>query len=274
MKKIWVLKENGDREEFSAAKVERALRRSGLSGKEAEKAIALLQEKIYDGIPTSKVYSIVYGIVNDLRPEVSHRYNLKRALFDIGPAGYEFEDFVSRLLSCEGYGTKLRQLIQGRCVVHEIDVVAEKNRKRTMVECKFHNQPGTKCAIQTALYVYGRFLDLVEGGKAGSCEHFDKPMVVTNTKFSSEVIRYCECMQIPLLGWHYPLHYGLEAMIDKNKSYPVSVLKMKSGTLRQLLRCKIVTVSDIPESASKLAGISGIPLQQAEKIVERADNAR
>jgi hypothetical protein len=273
-KQIWVLKESGEKELFSPEKVRRALRRTGLSTKEADSAIKLLREKLYDGITTRKIYALLYGIVDSMRPEVSHKYNLKRALQQIGPAGYNFEDFTARLLSLEGYDTKVRQLLQGKCVTHEIDVVAAKDSKRYMIECKFYNKPGYRCRIQNALYVHARFLDLLEGAKKGLCQKFTKPWLVTNTKFSAEVLEYAQCMDMPLLGWRHPLKYGLEAMIDKRKCYPITVLKIGRDTLGRLLRKNMVTVFDIPESPHKLADITGISLTTAKNIVEHAEYAR
>lgn len=274
MKPILVVKESGEKEQFSRQKAEIALRRAGLSAKESDKVLKELQPKLYDGITTKKIYAILYQLIDDMKPEVSHRYNLKRALFDIGPAGYEFEDFIGKLLSLEGYRTELRLTMPGGCINHEVDVVAEKDGESYMIECKFHNQYGTRCRIQTALYVYARFLDLKAGEKKGLCRHLTKPWLITNTKFSEDVIAYAECMDIPLLGWRYPLHKGLEALIDRKRCYPVTVLPMSKDVLGRLLAKKIVTVFDIPDNAQKLADLSGIPLAKAREIVERAEYAR
>ncbi|MBU0532680.1 restriction endonuclease [Patescibacteria group bacterium] len=267
---IWVVKENGEKEKFDVKKVKRALRRSGLSNKEAEEILKELSPKLYDGMSTKKIYATVYGIVRDLRPEVTHKYNLKRALQMLGPAGYEFEDFIAKLLSLKGYNIGLRQQIQGKCVNHEIDVTASKDHENYLIECKFHNEPGTKCRIQTALYVYARYLDI----NAGRERKFTKPWLITNTKFSEDVVSYCECMDLPLLGWRYPLKEGLEALIDKTKCYPVSVIDMNPHTLRKLLTRKIVTVMDIPTDAHKLADMVQISLPSAKKIIEKAEYAK
>lgn len=274
MDNISVVKEGGEKERFSPAKVKNALRRAGLSPKESDEVLHRLHAKLYEGITTKRIYAIVYELVDDMRPEVSHKYNLKRALLDIGPTGYEFEDFVGKLLSLQGYRTELRQVLQGGCVTHEVDVVAAKGSETYAVECKFHNQPGAKCKIQTALYVYARYLDLAEGAAKGACRKFTGSWLITNTKFSEDVVKYAECMGMPLLGWRYPLKDSLESRIDKTKCYPVTVINMNADTLRCLLARKIVTVFDIPESASKLAEMTGIPHARAVEIVERAAYAR
>jgi ATP cone domain-containing protein/restriction endonuclease len=270
LERILVVKESGEKEPFSEKKADDALRRAGLSGKDAEEVLHKLQSKLYDGITTKRIYSILFELIDEVRPEVSHKYNLKRALFEIGPEGYEFEDFIGRLLSVQGYKTDLRQILEGKCVSHEIDVVAKKGESSFAIECKFHNMPGAKCKIQTILYVYARYLDLREGPSRG----ITKPWLITNTKFSEDVIRYAECMELPLLGWRYPLHHSLESQIDKTKCYPVSVLQIGHEVLRKMLSRKIVTVSDIPDSPQRLADITGIPLARAREITERAEYAR
>ena len=271
---IWVVKEDGTKEPFRDDKVKNALRRAGLSPKEVKEAIAELHPKLYNGITTNKIYSLTYQMLEEMKPEVSHVYNLKRALMDIGPEGYDFEDFMAKLLSLQGYTTEVRQMISGKCVSHETDILARKGGKTFMIECKFHNQPGTKCRIQTALYVYARYLDLVDGAKLGRCVDITKPWLITNTKFSEDVIAYAECVEMPLLGWRYPFKESLEAMIDKTKCYPISVIKMGNDNLRRLLSKKIITISDIPDSPERLADITGIPLAKSREIIEHAQYAR
>ncbi len=273
-KQIWVVKESGEREPFDRQKARGALRRTGMSGKESDTALARLEERLHDGITTKKIYAILYEIIEGMKPQVSHKFNLKRALFDIGPEGYEFEDFIGKLLVTQGYGVELRQIMTGMCVSHEIDVLAQKNSHSYSIECKFHNQYGTRCRIQTALYVYARFLDLREGSKKGLCKKVTKPWLITNTKFSEDVIRYAECMDFPLLGWRYPLQDGLETLIDRTRCYPVTVIPMSRDIIGRLLSRKIVTIADIPENAQGLSDLSGIPLAKAREVVERAEYAR
>lgn len=143
-----------------------------------------------------------------------------------------------------------------------------------MVECKFHNLEGTKCSIQTALYVYSRFLELVEGYKIGKCEKFDKPWLVTNTKFSEDVITYIEGMGIPATGWRYPIKDSLEVKIDKTKCYPVSALEMDRESLSLLLRNSIVSVFDLPETEEKLRYLTGVKPKSASNIIERLHQIR
>ena len=189
MKDIWVRKQDGRQEKFNPLKVKRALRRSGLSAKETEIALKLLNPKLQNGISTKKIYALVYGIIRSLRPEVTHKFNLKHALLLLGPAGYEFEDFISNLFKALGYSTQVRQIPIGKCVTHEVDVIAKKGKEKLMVECKFRNEPGTRCRVQTILYVYSRFMDLRAGAKLHSKNPFTKACLATNAKFPKDVTK-------------------------------------------------------------------------------------
>ncbi len=269
--KIMVVKESGKKEHFDPYKVKRALRRSGLNGKEAEEVLELFYPHLHDGMSTKKIYQKVFQIVRNLRPEIKHKYNLKRALKRLGPAGYIFEDFIAKLYGCMGYDTRLRMRPKGKCVSHEIDVVASKGKEKLMIECKFHSEPGMKCRIQTALYVYARFLDLAAIDEEN---RFTKPHLVTNTKFSTQAVKYSRCMGMPLLGWKYPLRGSLEYLIDREKCYPVSVINMKKQTLDRLFKKNMITIPDIPGKPDELMKQTGISKSTAKRIVKEASYAR
>ncbi len=67
---------------------------------------------------------------------------------ELGDTGYPFEKFVAALLRSEGYETKVGVIVQGHCVTHEVDVVAENDRHHYMCECKFHNSQGRFCNVK------------------------------------------------------------------------------------------------------------------------------
>ena len=271
---IWVVKETGEKEKFSIMKVKRAIRRSGLSPRETEKVLSVLLDRIKDGMTTKQIYSNVFRIIRELRPEASYKYNLKHALQLFGPAGYDFEIFVARLFESLGYATEFRQIPQGKCITHETDVIAIKGKERIMAECKFRNEPGKRCRIQTALYIYARYLDLRDGAKIYSKVPFTQPCLVTNAKFSGDVIAYADCIGMRLIGWKHPLKGSIECLIDKTKCYPVSVINMKRPTLQKLIQNEIITVQDVPDDPKDLAKKTGISLKNAQRIVEEAKRAR
>ena len=94
-----------------------------------------------------------------------------------------------------------------------------------MIECKYHNEAGIRCGLKNTLCVWARFLDLKQGRRQGHGKKFDYPWLMSNTKFSNAAIEYAECKQIRLLGWRYPKKAGLEYLIEKEKVYPITVLR-------------------------------------------------
>ena len=271
---ITVTKQDGSKEKFNPEKVRRALRRTGLTTKEANTALKILYPHLKDGITTRQIYSKLYSIIRSLRPEKKYRFNLKRAFQLLGPSGYDFEDYTAKLFRRLGYTTELRVIPSGKCVTHEIDVIARKGKEKLMVECKFRNEPGAKCRIQTALYIYARFLDLVDGAKLHSKRPFTKPCLVTNAKFSSDAREYSRCRGMRLIGWRYPAQESLEILADRTKCYPVSVINMKHHTLRKLLKNKFITVQDIPDDSEELVRIVGLSPSNAKRIVKEAKDAQ
>jgi len=190
------------------------------------------------------------------------KFGLKDAILDLGPERYYFESFVGKLFQALGYSVKLREKVQGKCVSHEIDVIVEKGTERYMVECKFHNSPGMKCNIQTALYTYARFLDVDE-----SLTH-TAPWLVTNTKFTTDVIRYAECNGMRLLGWRFPEVGSLESLIDENRLYPVTTLGLKTAYERTLLDRNFILVGDLVKNKECLYEL--LPEAEAEGVLLKA----
>src|SRR5205085_12654308 len=105
----------------------------------------------------------------------------------LGPTGYPFEDFIARILQSFGYSTKVRQFLMGKCVSHEIDIVAEKSGKSCMIEAKFHNNPGIRSEIHVALYTQARFQDVKLRNT------LDSAWLVTNTKTTVDANTYALC---------------------------------------------------------------------------------
>src|SRR4051812_24524991 len=122
-----VIKANGQREPFNEKKLSHSIARLGVSQDVQQHVINHLKHKIYKDIPTSEIYGYVLdNLGRHTSPETKAKYTLKQSIMLLGPTGYPFEDFVAALLESEGYTTKVRQLLTGRCVTHEIDVLAEK----------------------------------------------------------------------------------------------------------------------------------------------------
>jgi len=96
-----------------------------------------------------------------------------------------------------------------------------------------------------ALANYARFLDIEKGRFLNSNLNY-KSILVTNTKFTDEAIKYSKCVGVELLGWKYPIGSGLEKSIEKNQLYPITILPSVSGNLAKILiEEKTVMVNDV-----------------------------
>lgn len=254
-----VTKRSGEREEFDEAKVKRAVLRVGASESVADEILSSVRGELYDGIPTGEIYRRVRELLDKRR---ALRFGLKEAILGLGPDGYNFESFVGKVFQGRGYSVRLREIVPGRCVSHEIDVVLERQSERYMVECKFHNSQGIKCSVQEALYTYARNLDVAEALQGAA------PWLVTNTKFTSEAIKYAECVGMRLLGWRFPFQGGLEDMIDSDRLYPVTALGLRTAHERMLLQHNVVLASDLLKNKECLYQL--LPEADADDVIRRA----
>lgn len=227
-KPVNVIKADGSVEPFSENNVISSLIRGGAPRPLAEKIVAEIKPHLYQDIPTFEIYSGVMKILKREQRAVAERYNLKKAIMDLGPTGYPFEKYISAILQAAGHSVEINKIISGKCVAHEIDIIAQ-NDKKYMIECKFHGIPGGRTDIKVALYTYARFLDVKEKGG------FDVAWLITNTKVTQEVKTYALCVGMKVTAWDYPRGEGLNELIDKTGLYPITASTTLSNTKKQSL---------------------------------------
>jgi hypothetical protein len=118
------------------------------------------------------------------------------------------------------------QVLQGKCVTHEIDVVATHNNTQYLVECKFYNSQGKYSSVQVPLYVRSRVDDIIAYRE--KMPEFKETRffgwVVTNTRFTEDAMQYGRCAGLHMLSWSIPKNKGLKDMVEKAKVYPITVL--------------------------------------------------
>ena len=258
-------------EPFDSRKVERSLRNSGADDKLVNLILSQINQEIYDGITTRKLYDRIYGLLRKAKQSVGDRYNLKSAIAELGPTGYPFEKFIARLLSHYGYQTQTNITAPGKCVTHEIDVVAVKGKERMMVECKFHARPEGRSDVKTALYIKARFDDLVFGANRSSQNlKFHKAWLVTNTKLTFDAITYGECVGLKMLAWSYPKTGSLQNLIEESGLHPVTSLSSLSADQKQkLLSRDIVLCHDILDKKDVVAQLLGLARPAANLLFKQ-----
>ncbi len=256
-----VRKRDGRVEEFSKEKIIRTAVRAGLSADKAKEVAEEVEKKIYDGITTDDVLNIVISEIEKFSKKVSTKYGLKSSLLRLGPAGYRFEKFVSALLRAYDYRTRVNEIVEGKCATHEVDVIAEKE-KNYIVECKFHNTPNYT-GLKEVLYSYARFLDISE-----IRSEFHGIWIFTNTKFSSEAMKFAECRGIKLTGWRYPENEGIEALLERKRLYPITLLRLSNFEIEELLKHSFAFCNEIVENEKRIKEIFG---KRAQEIISEAE---
>lgn len=252
---IQVTKASGQTEPLSLDKVRQSLYRAGAEPATIDKILLELKPKLYDKIATREIYSQVFALFNRFQKNQSFHYSLKPALMDLGPSGYPFEDFIARLFTAMGYQTQTRVIIQGKCISHEVDVVAQKSQQKFLIECKFHNRPGTKTESKDALYTQARFEDI-------NSQHpgvYQKTWLVTNTKLTSQAIQYGRCQNMELLAWRYPAKGSLESLLEQYQIQPLTCLSfLTHQEKQQLFNHELVLCREVKAQTDKQLSALGL----------------
>jgi hypothetical protein len=237
---IYITKTDGKKELFEEDKLVESLKHAGGSDLVIGRIVERVENEMKEGMSTTDIYRHAFGLLREESIPAATRYSLRRALAELGPAGFPFERFIAEIFKSWGYETKTDQIVQGNCVQHEIDVVAKKPDKLVMVEAKFHNEFGLKSDIKVALYVKARFDDL------RSVQKLDEGWLITNTKFTEQAIKYAECVGLKMIGWNYPVHGNLHDLVTEAKLHPLTCLSSLSLVQkRSLLSQGIILCKEI-----------------------------
>lgn len=255
---IYVVKADGNRELFNVEKLEHSLKRAGATTDTASKIVEHIKTHLTDDITTHEIYKHSFELLEKDQKPIALKYSLKKAISDLGPSGFPFEDFVAEIFKYRGYEAVTGQIVKGFCVEHEIDVVAWKNKELIMVEAKFHNEPGIKSDLKIALYVKARFDDLSKMTfKYGGERNMTEGWLVTNTKFTTTAIEYGSCQGgLKMIGWNYPPIGNLHDMILESKLHPLTCLVNLNGReKKELLDKGVVLCKSIIENREILSDI-------------------
>jgi hypothetical protein len=182
----------------------------------------------------------------------------------LGPTGFLFENYISRILEEQGCQIQdIRKTVQGRCVKHELDIVVYQpdSKEKSFVECKYHNYPGVFTGLKESLYTHARFLDLKDV--------FDGEILVCNTRVSKEVIIYATCIGQHVISWRYPPNKSLETMIQDKGLYPLTILPLTKNELFAISRNNIMIAKDLLSiDKHHLSAKTGISVERINKIQE------
>lgn len=238
----------GETVEFEVSKLKNSLRNSGAGEQSVKKVLETVLPKCFEGITTGELYKMAFEELKKISNSVAARYSLKKALLELGPAGFYFEQWISRVFQNIGYKTETGQLIKGHSVTHEADVIAKKNDKTYWIECKFRNAEDTKISVTTPMYVLSRIKDIsnIQYNLFETKTKFTDGWLITNTYFTKDSVAFSEYYGLRLLSWDYPKDKNIKSLVDQNALYPITCLTTLNEKEKQkLLEEKCVLVKEL-----------------------------
>ncbi len=224
-----IKKQNGDTEPFIPEKLRSSLRRSGADPTISDAIVAHVKKEVQENDTTSHIYKHAFSLLKKRKAHIpAARYSMKRAVQELGPSGFPFEDFVAEIFKARGYSTKTGVITNGKCANHEVDLIAEKDGVRIGAEMKFHNSLSLTSDLKVALYVDARFVDLKP-------KVVDEGWLITNTRFTKDAVEYGTCRGLTMMSWSYPEGGSLQDLIEETGIQPVTALVSPTNQEKKLL---------------------------------------
>lgn len=266
-----IVKADGSSQAFDPARLYTSLVRSGAGEHAAREIVESVAATVTPGASSHDIYARAFAQLRKRSRPIAARYGLRRAMLELGPSGHPFEDFISHLYIKEGWSVETRKMMQGKCVMHEVDFYASHAARGEYMaaELKYHNDPAYKSDLKTVLYVKARFEDIFSCDPSQRSCPIDRGILVTNTKFTSEVVHYAECAGVELLGWSYPVGEGLFERMSRAHIYPVTTLTTLAKNEKRLLVDRgIVAVDQLQSEREALRTLHIDPERIGEILAE------
>lgn len=267
-----VKKYSGERAEFDLRRLKGSLSKSGASHDVVDDVWEKMEPMVYDGISTRDLYKLAFRLLKREADSFAARYSLKRALKDLGPAGYYFEQWVARLFNHADYQTLTSQHLAGNSVTHEVDVVAQKGHELLLVECKFRNTEDAKITVTTPMYFLSRVNDFT--GRTfrffGKEMQFTSGWLVTNAYMTTDSIDFSAYYNLNLLAWNYPEESSIKRRVDNAGLYPLTCLTTINKAEKDiLLKQGCILVKDIVDDTAQLDSLDCAP-RKKRRIIQEA----
>lgn len=262
-----VIKQSGELEIYTEEKVIHSMDRAGVPSNIQPEVLKYIRSQFKNGyLTTDQLFNYVSEFLQKSDKKSGLRINLRKAIFELGPTGFPFEKYLARIFQSRGYKTTVGSRITGECVMHEIDLILEKDGITEIAEAKFHNDFGVRTDVQVALYTYARFLDV-------KVKHnFSKVWLITNTKLTLDAITYAQCKGVQVLAWNYPNGQNLQNFVEDPKMYPITIIPdLTPSEKRFLIEDNIILCSDLLKlTPSEVANFPMIKQAHLKKAIGSA----
>ena len=243
---IQVIKASGNAEAFNSSKLVNSLVRAGAPEDVARDIAEKVSLQVTPSFHTRHIFRMAKKLLRKYNRATGMRYSIKRAIYALGPTGYPFEKYVARILKAYGYSVEVNRIIKGYCVTHEVDVLASRDDRRCVIECKHHANGDKPADVKIALYVHSRFNDIRKAFEFSEHQnsHVHEGWLVTNTRCSVDAIKYAECVGLKIVSWRYPEKESLDMMIEGKRLYPVTILPTATKNAIQSLTSRNIILAD------------------------------
>jgi Predicted transcriptional regulator, consists of a Zn-ribbon and ATP-cone domains len=242
-KQVHVKKTSGRYEFFDSEKLRDSLKRAGVSIIVIDDVAEEIAEEIKDGMHIDQIYARAFEILKQHDKRAALSYSLRRSIADMGPTGFPFEDFVGEIYKAKGYKVDHGRMLPGKCIEHEVDIIAYKDEEVILNEVKFHHKHDMKTDVKVAMYIKSRFDDLVgvDIELDGQVRKMTQGVLVTNTKLTLNAIKFGFCSGVNMISWNYPAKGNLHDLINETKLHPVTCLTVLSMHEKKILLDKFIT---------------------------------
>ncbi len=264
---------SGEQEKFSKSKFCTSLRKAGVDKATITELCEKVSAGVKPGTTTSNIFREASRYLIKRNPAAAARYNIKRGIAELGPAGFLFEQYIEVVMRTLGYKTRRNVMMRGQCVTHEVDVLAKNNSEHAIIEVKYRNERKIKTHLDVVMYAEARREDIAKARRRKKdCNVPHIMWVITNTRFTSQCIKYAKCKGMRLTGWSYPKGASLEEIVTKHALYPVTTLPSVNRPAREIFaQHNMMLAQDIaPYSARDLEKKFGINKTSAQKIAREA----
>lgn len=264
---IEIVKWDGRREEFDGGKLRRSIARMGASSSLAETIAEQIEERVYDGISSEEIFSMVTSGLEDFEPAIALRQDLRTGLARMG-GGAVFEEYVRIVLRANGFEVEGNKQVRGKCVTHEVDGVVTGDGECRYLEVKHHSHPHRYTPFDVTLAARAKLDDMRAGHEEGTTPYcFDRVLVICNTRLSSHAQKYADCVGIDHLGWNVPFGKGLDHLIERGNLYPITTLRNLTRNERDLLFAENILLL---EQLVELSGSSRIDTERLTDLKQQA----
>jgi len=264
---ILVKKQDGSEEGFNKDKLLISIKKNSGSEKVAEDVVKYFEKEKIKETTSDEIFELTKKFLLEKGDKKAFlRYNLPKSIYKLGPEGFAFEKFIAEVFQSYKYNpVHVGQKIQGKCVVHEMDIVATKNNELMTAELKFHNTRSKKSDLKVALYMKARFDDILNSGFYK--DKMPRQVIITNTKFTNNAKAYAKCVGMEMIAWNYPEGDNLYDFILRSGVHPITAITCIPNKAKEyFLRKKIVSCYDLMKDNKKM--LENNPFIPNDKITE------